>query len=117
VPAGTTTLAFSDPLRTAIRQQDPRRALRDLDSDMSYADLFDMELPACTAAETIGQLAELGFGLVTRYGVRCVCDYIADNEIKHDPAFFADLERLELTLSDRMPYLLPARFFHLIERR
>ena len=109
--------ADSDPMRTAIRGLDPRRALTELDSDLSYVDLFDIELPACTAAETMGHLTELGFGLIMRYGVRCVCDYIADNEIKHDPAFFADLERLELTLSDRMPYLLTARFFHLIARR
>jgi S-adenosylmethionine-dependent methyltransferase len=109
--------ADSDPLRTAIRRHDPRRALYDLDSDLSYVDLFDIELPACTAAESIGHLAELGFGLVTRYGVRCVCDYITDDELKHDPAFFADLERLELALSDRMPYLLTARFFHLVARR
>jgi S-adenosylmethionine-dependent methyltransferase len=109
--------ADSDVLRTTIRGLDPHRALRELDSDLSYVDLLDTELPACTAAETISQLAGLGFGLVTRYGVRCVCDYIADNEIKHDPAFFADLERLELTLSDRMPYLLTARFFHLVAQR
>jgi S-adenosylmethionine-dependent methyltransferase len=109
--------ADSDPLRTAIRHHDPRRALRELDSDLSYVDLFDIELPACTAGETIGHLAELGFGLVTRYGVRSVCDYITDEEVKHDPAFFAELERLELTLSDRMPYLLTARFFHLVAQR
>jgi S-adenosylmethionine-dependent methyltransferase len=109
--------ADSDPLRTAVRHRDPRRALHELDSDLSYVDLFDIDLPACTAGETIGQLAELGFGLVTRYGVRCVCDYITDEEIKHDPAFFAELERLELALSDRMPYLLTARFFHLVARR
>lgn len=109
--------AESDPLRTAVRGLDPRKALRELDSDLSYVDLLDAEVPACTAAETTGYLAELGFGLVTRYGVRCVCDYIADEEIKRDPAFFADLERLELALSDRMPYLLTARFFHLVAQR
>jgi S-adenosylmethionine-dependent methyltransferase len=109
--------ADSDAMRTAIRGLDPRRALIELDSDVSYADLFDIELPACTAAETMGHLTELGFGLIMRYGVRCVCDYIADEERKHDPAFFAELERLELAMADRMPYLLTARFFHLVARR
>jgi S-adenosylmethionine-dependent methyltransferase len=109
--------ADSDPLRTAIRRHDLRRALHELDSDLSYVDLLDMELPACTAAETIGHLADLGFGLVTRYGVRCVCDYLTDDDRKRDPEFFADLERLEIALADRMPYLLTARFFHLIARR
>ncbi len=109
--------AESDPLRTAIRRRDPRQALLDLDSDTSAVDLLDAELPTCTAEETFGHLAELGFGLVTRYGVRCVCDYITNEELKEDPAFFADLQRLELALSDRMPYLLTARFFHLVARR
>jgi S-adenosylmethionine-dependent methyltransferase len=109
--------ADSDPLRTAIRGLDPRKALHQLDSEVSYVDLFDIELPACTAAETMGHLTELGFGLVVRYGVRCVCDYIVDDERKHDPVFFAELERLELALADRMPYLLTARFFHLVAQR
>ncbi|MFL6144069.1 MAG: class I SAM-dependent methyltransferase [Labedaea sp.] len=108
--------AHSDPLRTAVRACDPRRALLELDSDTSYVDLLDADLPSCTAAEIVDHLAGLGIGLVTRYGVRCVCDYIADDERKHDPAFYADLERLELALSDRMPYLLTARFFHLVAR-
>lgn len=109
--------ADSDPMRTAIRRLDPRRALDELDSDLSYVDLFDIDLPACTAAETMGHLTELGFGLIMRYGVRCVCDYIVDDERKSDPAFFAELERLELVMADRMPYLLTARFFHLVARR
>src|SRR2546423_810697 len=107
----------ADPMRTAIRGLDPRRALTELDSELSYVDLFDIELPACTAAETMGHLTELGFGLIMRYGVRCVCDYIVDDERKHDPEFFAELERLELALADPMPYLLTARFFQLVARR
>jgi S-adenosylmethionine-dependent methyltransferase len=107
----------SDPLRTAIRDLNPRQAFGELDAEMSYVALLDAEVPVCTAAQTIGHLAELGVGLVTRYGVRCVTDYIVDDERKHDPAFFADLERLEIAMSDRMPYLLTARFFHLIARR
>ena len=46
-----------------------------------------------------------------------MCDYIVDDERKDDPAFFAELERLELAMADRMPYLLTARFFHLVARR
>jgi S-adenosylmethionine-dependent methyltransferase len=38
-------------------------------------------------------------------------------EDAENPAFMADLERLELELSDRMPHLLTARFYHLIARR
>jgi S-adenosylmethionine-dependent methyltransferase len=49
---------------------------------------------------------------VVRYGVRCVTDLMATPD-EDDPA----LEELELTLSDRMPHLLTARYFHLIARR
>jgi S-adenosylmethionine-dependent methyltransferase len=96
--------ADADPLRSAIRDLDPEQAL------------FDLDLGACTATTIIGNLAELGFGLVVRYGVRCVSDYIGNDEIKRDPEFLAQLERLELALADRMPYLLTARYFHLIAR-
>lgn len=106
-----------DPLRTAIRGLDPRRALDELDSDVSYAPLLGLELPVCRAAEILGNLVELGVDLVIRYGIRCVSDFMLDNDISSDPEFVAELERLELAMSDRMPYLLTARFFHLIARR
>lgn len=65
--------------------------------------------PACTAAEVIACLVDLGLGLVLRYGAGWVRD---------DPATEAgELERLELAMSDRMPQLLTARYLHLIARR
>lgn len=97
--------ADAEPMRTAIRDLDPGRAR------------FELGLPACAATDTIRDLVELGFGLIVRYGVQCVCDYLADEEIPPDPQFLADLELLELALSDRMPYLLTARYLHLIARR
>ncbi|HEV2781852.1 MAG TPA: methyltransferase domain-containing protein [Actinophytocola sp.] len=95
----------AEPLRTAIHDLDPRRAL------------FALGPTAGPAAETVGHLTELGFGLIVRYGVRCVCDYLAEDDAAHDPEFLADLERLELAMADRMPYLLTARYYHLIARR
>lgn len=108
---GPNTDAF--PLHSAIRRVDLRRALRELASDPLLASGND-EGPACRAAEVVGHLAELGVGLVKRYGVHCVSDYIVDERAATDPDFYADLERLELVLSERMPYLLTARYFHLI---
>lgn len=51
------------------------------------------------------------------YGVRYVCDYIPNNDIKRDPSFFSELERLELAMSDRYPYYLLARLFQIIARK
>jgi S-adenosylmethionine-dependent methyltransferase len=45
-----------------------------------------------------------------------VCDYIQNDEIKNDPAFFAKLERLEHELSGRAPYKNMAKFFQVVAR-
>jgi SAM-dependent methyltransferase len=71
----------------------------------------------CTAAGTFADLTLLGFGLVLRYGVGCVRHGRPDDTLDDDPVFLAELERLELSLSDQMPQLLTARFFHLIAHR
>lgn len=98
------------PVQAAVRDLAPDLALRELDGAAA-----DWMAP-CTVGELVGLLAELGVEEVVRYGVRCVSDLIPD-ERTDDPAFLADLERLELALSDRMPHLLTARYFHLIARR
>ncbi|MCE7982081.1 MAG: hypothetical protein DYG89_12875 [Caldilinea sp. CFX5] len=62
-------------------------------------------------------LNRCGFRLQTFYGVRSLCDYIADNDRKTDPAFFAQLEALEMAVRDKHPFKLIARFWHLIARK
>jgi S-adenosylmethionine-dependent methyltransferase len=52
--------------------------------------------------------------MLGHYGIRSVCDLIPDEERKYDATFFAELERLEIALSNRMPYVLIARLFHLV---
>jgi S-adenosylmethionine-dependent methyltransferase len=90
-----------------VRDRAPDLALRELDgvdSEWSSPD---------TVGEIVAALVALGVDEVVRYGVRCVSDLVSDVE---DPAFLADLERLELALSDRMPHLLTARYYHLIAK-
>ena len=99
-----------DPLQVAIRDRAPDLALAELDAVGSeWSD-------PCTVGEVVATLATLGVDEVVRYGVRCVSDLVPDEDTE-DPRFLADLERLELALSDRMPHLLTARFYHLIARR
>lgn len=104
-----------DPLRSAIRQLDLDAALADLSSPTRLSVLTGQDYPAISADDVTGWLADLD--LVGHYGVRCVTDYIPDDRIKSDPAFFARLEALELAMSDRMPYPLTARYFHLFGQR
>ncbi|MGI5485759.1 hypothetical protein [Microtetraspora malaysiensis] len=67
-----------------------------------------------TAEEIVRHLADLGCPSVSHYGIRGFCDYIPDDERKHAPEFYAELERLELAVTDRAPYKHIARLFQLI---
>ncbi|HWM05173.1 MAG TPA: methyltransferase domain-containing protein [Actinophytocola sp.] len=91
-----------DPMHAVVRQLDPSLAVRSLAGE-------------APVGEIVALLAALGVEEVVRYGVRCVSDLLA--EVREDPEFLAELERLELAMSDRMPQLLTARFFHLVARR
>ncbi|WP_367128863.1 methyltransferase domain-containing protein [Saccharothrix sp. HUAS TT1] len=105
----------AQPVQQATQHLDPAGALAALDTDQARSVTFDAALTLHTADQVVEWLGDCE--LVGHHGIRAVSDYIADNARKHDPAFFADLERLELALADRMPYPLIARFFHLVLRR
>ncbi|WP_158851812.1 methyltransferase domain-containing protein [Saccharothrix deserti] len=105
----------SEPLRKATLGLDPAGALAALDTDQARTHTFDTTLTQYTADQVVGWLD--GCAVLGHYGICAVTGYIADNSRKHDPAFFADLERLELALADRMPYPLIARFFHVVAGR
>jgi ubiquinone/menaquinone biosynthesis C-methylase UbiE len=102
--------AVFDPIQAVVRDRAPDLALRELDTVAC-----EWAQP-CTVGEIVVSLAGLDVDEVVRYGVRCVSDLVAEQDAEN-PAFMADLERLELALSNRMPHLLSARFFHLIARR
>ena len=106
--------AHSEPLRVAVREQDPSAALEALGSPVRVTKTFGAPMTPRTADEVAECLTGLGAQVVGHYGIRSVCDYMADDERKYDASFYAELERLEIALSDRMPYKLTARLFHLI---
>jgi S-adenosylmethionine-dependent methyltransferase len=70
-----------------------------------------------TAEEIASLLDGPGCPRADHYGIRSVCDYTADDERKHDPAFYADLERLEPAVTDRPAYRHTARLFQSVARR
>ena len=108
---------YSEPYRQALMQLDLDAAYASLDAKTIFAYTFGVPVQAYVAEDLVGPLEQAGCSVVGRYGVRCVNDYIFDNHLKYDPAFFARLERLELALTDRYPYYLLARFFQLIARK
>jgi S-adenosylmethionine-dependent methyltransferase len=107
----------SAPLNIAVREMDPAAALASLDTDQARTRMFDSALTLHTAEEIIPVLRGLGCRDVQHYGIRSFCDYITDDARKYDPAFYADLERLELATTARPPYMHTARLFQLTARK
>jgi S-adenosylmethionine-dependent methyltransferase len=108
---------YSEPYRQALMRLDLDAAYASLDAETVVAYTFGVPVRAYIVEDLVGPLEKVGCAVIGRYGVRCVNDYIFDNDIKSDPAFFARLERLELALTDRYPYYLLARFFQIIARK
>ena len=98
------------PVQAVVRDRAPDLALRELEAVAS-----EWSEPV-TVGELVATLARLGVDEVVRYGVRCVGDLVSAEDTE-DPTFLVELEQLELALSDRMPHLLTARFYHLIARQ
>lgn len=107
---------YSEAYREALQQLRPGAALEKLDTKTIFSGVFKTDVKAYAAEEVSEVLRELGCVVLGRYGVRCVFDYIPNNELKNDPAFFAELERLEHAMSGRYPYYLLARFFQIVAR-
>ncbi|WP_234899728.1 class I SAM-dependent methyltransferase [Streptomyces filamentosus] len=107
----------SQPLTVAVRETDLPAAVAALDSDRAGTRMFGSTLTLHTAEEVTRHLTGLGCRDVRHYGVRSVCDHLVDDARKYEPAFYAELERLELALTDRHPYMHTARLFQLIARK
>jgi S-adenosylmethionine-dependent methyltransferase len=107
---------YSEAYREALQYRNPGAALEKLDASAIFSGVFKTEVRAYAADDVSVALEELGCGLLAQYGVRCVYDYIP-NELKNDPTFLVELERLEHAMSGRYPYYLLARFFQLIMRK
>ncbi|MER5880660.1 methyltransferase domain-containing protein [Streptomyces sp. NPDC001910] len=103
----------SAPLNIAVRDMDPAAALAALDTDQTQTQMFNSALTLYTAEEIIRTLLELGCRDIAHDGIRSFCDYITDDARKHEPDFYAALERLELATTARPPYMHTARLFQL----
>jgi S-adenosylmethionine-dependent methyltransferase len=107
----------SEPYCEALFRQNPKTARGKLDAQTARSGVFDATRQLRTASEMIELLPQSGCSLLAQYGVRCVNDYIPNNDLKSDPEFFAQLEQLELAMGIRYPFYLVARFFQIIARK
>lgn len=108
---------FSESYRQALQRLDLNAAYSNLDTRTYFTPVFETSIRLYAAEDLIPTLQDMGCSLVGRYGIRCVCDYIPDNETKTVPTFFAHLERLEHAMSDKYPYYLIARLYQVIARK
>ncbi|GAA4965103.1 tRNA uridine 5-oxyacetic acid(34) methyltransferase CmoM [Kineococcus glutinatus] len=120
-PGGVVSVMAPNPamdvLAAAVRRADPEAALDVLDADTVHSRTFDHPMRRVEAATVEVALQAAGCVVEHHFGIRCVMDLIADDDLKRDPAFYERLERLELALCEREPYRRTARFWQLTARR
>jgi S-adenosylmethionine-dependent methyltransferase len=108
---------YSIPYRIAFPRGDLAQALAQLDARRVKAMLFQATMICYSVSEVIDMLGGAGCVVEQDYGIRCICDYWGDNDLKSDPAVFQQLEELEFALAERHPYKLLARYFQVIARK
>jgi S-adenosylmethionine-dependent methyltransferase len=108
---------YSESFRLALQELDPKAADSALEAKEIVSKVFDAPMAAYAAEDLRAPLRRAGFRVIGEYGIRCVNDYIRNNEIKRDPEFFAELEKLELAMSAKFPYFLLARSFQLVAEK
>ncbi|MBV9445807.1 MAG: methyltransferase domain-containing protein [Streptosporangiaceae bacterium] len=117
-PGGVLSLMAPNPamdvLSMAVRQTCPARARAMLDEPTVRSETFGCDMRRLDPDSVEVVLGLAGCVVTDRFGIRCVTDLIADNNLKSDLSFAADLEELELALYDREPFLRTARFWLLL---
>ena len=119
-PGGLLSLIAPNPaayVTGKLVREGPAAALAEVDAESAHAATFDSQVRKVADAEARSALESAGCVVLAQYGGRCATDLLADNEPKYDPAYYADLERLELALCDREPFSRLGQFWQLIARK
>jgi len=106
----------ADVMAAAVAREQPAAARDLLDAPSQRTETFGHEVRRITVEAAAESLDAVGLTDRTTYGIQCVT-HLVPNRRKEEPAFFAELEALELALCDREPYLRVARFWQLVARR
>jgi S-adenosylmethionine-dependent methyltransferase len=107
----------SETYRQALQQLNLKAALDSLDQTTVNTTLFGIEMRLFTREQLVERLSSANFQLMADYGIRCVTDYIQNNEIKAQADFYEQLVSLERALGERIPYKYLARFFHVFAQK
>ncbi|WP_191907821.1 class I SAM-dependent methyltransferase [Nocardioides cynanchi] len=118
-PGGVLSVIAPNPASavvTRLLRDGPAAALAELGRDTVHTVTFDRDVRKLSFAAVEEQLSSLGCPVVGRYGGRIANDLLTDDDQKLDPAFYADLERLELALCDQEPFWRTGAFWQLVAR-
>lgn len=119
-PGGRLSVVAPNPAGAVLGtlvHEGPTAALAELDRETSQTVTFDHEVRKIDPDDMASDLAAVGLEVVARYGARCANDLLVDDAAKHDPAYYAELERLELALCDREPFLRTGMTWQLVAER
>lgn len=108
---------YSAVYAAAFMRQDLTAALAQIDAHTLRGVMFPADMTIYSIEEAAALLVDAGFTIAADYGLLCITPYWGDNERKHDPAVYAELQALEAALADKYPYKLLARHFHLLAHK
>ncbi|MFL6158854.1 MAG: class I SAM-dependent methyltransferase [Marmoricola sp.] len=119
-PGGTLSLVAPNPagrVLGALVRRGPAAAEQALVATSERSQTFDTSVRLVEADGLVERLARLGAVEVARYGGRIANDLLTDDEAKGTPELYADLERLELALCAREPFLRVGMFWQVVVRK
>lgn len=108
---------YSTPYHTAFLDNNLSETFAQLNTRTSKARIFDAVMTNYCADEIKELLENVKIVVEGDYGLRCLCDYWANNEQKSDPGIFEQLEQLEFALTELHPYKLLARYYQVVGRK
>lgn len=88
-----------------LTREGPEAALDELAATDFASATFSTTARQVSAEEVVAEMEAAGLVAVGRYAARVVSDFVTDDSLKEDPAYFSALERLELALCDQEPYV------------
>ncbi|MBE2236553.1 MAG: methyltransferase domain-containing protein [Caldilineaceae bacterium] len=107
----------SEALRQALQQHDLCAARASLDAATHRTILFDADIHLVERPALWNMLAAANLTPIDYYGVRCVNDYLHDDERKFSEEGFVQLMALELAMGQRSPYRDIARLWQIVARK
>ncbi|WP_344156366.1 methyltransferase domain-containing protein [Nocardioides koreensis] len=100
-----------------LTREGPEAALAELESDAFDSATFATAGRKVSAEEVETAMSDAGLVVLGRYAARVANDFVTDDTLKDDPDYYSALERLELALCDREPFVRLGGMWQLVAER